>query len=487
MPVSGNSPQSPRSPASTTPATTPASPFAAQLQQIPLPKSPAGPSQRLLALCSECSALLQQPAGDAAAPLAALGSLARREPALLWQHERALRPLCALLLQCGRHDALVAEVVTQALSHGGEAYADVAVAAAAWLVAGPADERRLQGVKTILYHAHRAVAVPLLRRLLAAAGTERQLHARGGEALGVCALECAEVAFASWSEGALASVEEALADALLRVSSSPSARVQAAWALALQAAHRRGKAEHGRADEWSAVAHSLADACGEHHPSTAALRATLGETTLGEAVGAAPPPPLAAGPSFHIAAPVAGPISRGWAWLLSLAPWRPPRLGLALVALGLALAALASSARVDVGGGPASVVGGAFFAPCRSRRPRRSWSARRRRRPGGGGGEGGGGGARRRGGGRGGGGGGGDVRAAVVDVGPPQPRAALPAAAAGAALRGAVPGRRGGGGGRRRGGGGGRDRVTLFQTCVYIITSLTTLCASQHFSTQASS
>ena len=65
--------------------------------------------------------LLQQPAGDAAAPLAALGSLARREPALLWQHERALRPLCALLLQCGRHDALVAEVVTQALSHGGEA------------------------------------------------------------------------------------------------------------------------------------------------------------------------------------------------------------------------------------------------------------------------------------------------------------------------------------------------------------------------------
>ena len=37
-------------------------------------------------------------------------------------------------------------------------------------------------------------------------------------------------------------------------------------------------------------------------------------------------------------------------------------------------------------------------------------------------------------------------------------------------LRGAVPGRRGGGGGRRRGGGGGRDRVTLFQTCVYIIT-----------------
>ena len=362
MPVSGNSPQSPRSPASTTPASTPASPFAAQLQQIPLPKSPAGPSQRLLALCSECSALLQQPAGDAAAPLAALGSLARREPALLWQHERALRPLCALLLQCGRHDALVAEVVTQALSHGGEAYADVAVAAAAWVVAGPADERRLQGVKTILYHAHRAVAVPLLRRLLAAAGTERQLHARGGEALGVCALECAEVAFASWSEGALASVEEALADALLRVSSSPSARVQAAWALALQAAHRRGKAEHGRADEWSAVAHSLADACGEHHPSTAALRATLGETTLGEAVGAAPPP-LAAGPSFHIAAPVAGPISRGWAWLLSLAPWRPPRLGLALVALGLALAALASSARVDVGGGPASVVGGALFAP----------------------------------------------------------------------------------------------------------------------------
>ena len=197
-----------------------------------------------------------------------------------------------------RCDALVAEVVTQALSHGGEAYADVAVAAAAWLVAGPADERRLQGVKTILYHAHRAVAVPLLRRLLAAAGTERQLHARGGEALGVCALECAEVAFASWSEGALASVEEALADALLRVSSSPSARVQAAWALALQAAHRRGKAEHGRADEWSAVAHSLADACGEHHPSTAALRATIGETTLGEAVGR-PPPPVRRDPSFR--------------------------------------------------------------------------------------------------------------------------------------------------------------------------------------------
>ena len=314
-------------------------------------------------------------------------------------------------------------MVTQALSHGGEAYADVAVAAAAWLVAGPADERRLQGVKTILYHAHRAVAVPLLRRLLAAAGTERQLHARGGEALGVCALECAEVAFASWSEGALASVEEALADALLRVSSSPSARVQAAWALALQAAHRRGKAEHGRADEWSAVAHSLADACGEHHPSTAALRATLGETTLGEAVGAAPPPPLAAGPSFHIAAPVAGPISRGWAWLLSLAPWRPPRLGLALVALGLALAALASSARVDVGGGPASVVGGAFFAAVPEPPPaplleraaaaaaeaaaaaKEAEEARAAEAAGGGGG------------------GGGDVRAAVVDVGPPQPRA----------------------------------------------------------------
>ena len=126
---------SPRSPASTTPASTPASPFAAQRQQIPPPKSPAGPAQRLLALCSEaarccCSRRLRRRRSLRSAR-------SRREPALLWQHERALRPLCALLLQCGRHDALVAEVVTQALSHGGEAYADVAVAAAAWLVAGP--------------------------------------------------------------------------------------------------------------------------------------------------------------------------------------------------------------------------------------------------------------------------------------------------------------------------------------------------------------
>ena len=204
-------------------------------------------SARLLALCVDdlkIGPVLREPD----ATFGELATLLQEYPQLAIRHADQLDALVArhLAAAVGREpSAALCVLLTQVLSHGGEAPASVLPRALALLCSLADAPAMLDAFKSILCHAHPTVAEPALAHLLGAPAAAPASAVR--RPLWLCASACVEYVFATWPDCALHRHARAVEGALRKLLASPDPCVRGAAEQAVAAVERR------HAAEWAAL------------------------------------------------------------------------------------------------------------------------------------------------------------------------------------------------------------------------------------------